>query len=219
MINIAIASTKLFYEKSLPILIPSLIDSGIKKNKIHVFISGFDIFKKYIKDEITYYELNHNSFEYSPLIEIVEKNIESKYWFLIHDTCKAGPNFKKLIYNIPNTNPDKISPKLWPSMSIGLYKYEYLLSVKDKIISIKNTDYSKESLLKWKNWGAPNEDYILWKTEPCPVLYGNGGWEIHKMENWYQTKTIRRTEYLPSIDLYKNKSNWGHLGYNMELNI
>lgn len=220
MIKIAIATNKNFYEKTLPIIISSLLESGIEKKDIHVFNSGFDDYKMEIIDEITYHFLNHNSYEYGPLIEICEKRIKSEYWFLIHDTCKVGLNFKKLLYNIPNKNTIKIALKSKPSMSIGLYNYNYLLSIEEKLLSIKNTDYSNEKMMYWKRWGATNEDFILWLTDPKPIIYNNiDYWTILNYDNWYDTNTIRRTEYYPSLDLYKNKSNWGQTGNNMVINI
>ena len=41
-IKIAIATNKNFYEKTLPIVINSLIMNGIDKNDIFVFNAGFD---------------------------------------------------------------------------------------------------------------------------------------------------------------------------------
>lgn len=209
MIKIAVASNIKFYKHTLPIVVPSLIERGIDKDDIHIFIAGFNEYRYVQEDGLHYHYLDHNSYEYSPLIEIVDKNLESKYWFLIHDTCKLGPKFKELLYNIPE-GATKLALKTKPAMSMGTYSYKYLLSVKEKIMSIKNTDYSEESMIRWKNWGVPNEDWILWMTEPAALIYNNDdSWRVTEYENWYNTNTIRRTEYYPSLDLYKNKSNWG----------
>jgi hypothetical protein len=87
-----------------------------------------------------------------------------------------------------------------------------LLSLKDKIMGIKNTNYSEQSMTYWKNWGVPNEDYIMWMTEPTPLIYNNNDkWVVIDNDNWFDTNTERRTEYFFSLDLYKNKSNWGQL--------
>jgi hypothetical protein len=221
MIKIAISTNKNFYKLSLPVIIPSLIDAGIESKDIFVFNSGFDKFEVEVIDNITHYYLDHNSYEYSPLIEICDKELSSEYWFLIHDTCKVGPRFKELLYNIPDNKPKKISLKSAPAMSIGLYSYTYLLTIKDKLLQIKNTDYSENSLRNWKNWGVHNEDYVLWKTPPNPLIYNNNhNWKIVDYNNWYNTNTIRRTEYYESLDLYKNKSNWGQTnGHIMILEI
>lgn len=213
MIKIAIATNKNFYELTLPVVIDSLLAVGIEKSDIHVFNAGFDEPRVDIVDDITHHFLNHNSYEYSPLIDIVENQIESEYWFLIHDTCKVGPDFKKLLYNIPPDKPEKIALKHFPAMSIGTYKYSYLLSVRDKLLGIKNTDYSFDSMQNWKKWGVPNEDYILWQTLPQPQVYpginGVSQYTVTDHENWYNTGTARRTEYYQPLDIYKNKSNWG----------
>ena len=211
MIKIAVASNIFFYEKTLPIIIPSLVDCGINKDDINIFIGGFDEYNYKHEDDLHFHYLNHNSYEYSPLIEIVDKQLESKYWFLVHDTCKFGSNFKELLYNIPE-NSNKLALKSKPAMSIGTYSYEYLLFLKDKIMAIKNTNYSEQSMTYWKNWGVPNEDYIMWMTEPTPLIYNNNDkWVVVDNDNWFDTNTERRTEYFFSLDLYKNKSNWGQL--------
>jgi hypothetical protein len=208
MINIAIATHKNFLDKTLPILIPSLIQSNIDPKSIYVFVSGCDSSDNKIIEDINYYYLNHNTFELSPLIEIVDKEIESEYWFLIHDTCKVGPKFKELLYSIPENKPDRISLKPWPSMSIGLYRYDYLLKNKDKLLSIKNTDHSPESTLKWKKWAVDNEDYILTYNGSNVMTYGNHPYITLDYKDWYGSDIKRRTEYYPQLDLYKKKSNW-----------
>jgi hypothetical protein len=220
MIKIAVATNKNFFEKSLQIIIPSLLKAGINPIDIHIFNAGYDEYDNEIREGIVYHYLKHNSYEYSPLIEIVEREIESEYWFLIHDTCKVGLQFKKLLYEIPNSKPVKMALRRKPAMSIGLYKYEYLLTVKEKLIGIKNTDYSKQSMMKWKLWGVPNEDYILLMQPPSPIIYNNdNSVSIVDYNNWFNTNTIRRTEYYPSLDIYKNKSNWGQTGNNMVIDI
>ena len=219
-IKIAIASNKNFQEKTIPIILKSLLDNDIKKDDIVVFIAGHDYTDEDTIDNIKYRYLDFNSFEYSPLIDIVENNLESEYWFLIHDTCKVGNTFKNLLYNIPYNKPQKIALKDSPSMSIGLYSYEYLKSVQNKLLDIKNKDYSNNSINFWKNWGVPNEDYILWKTLPSPEIYNNNlNWKVLDYKNWYGTDTTRRTEYYYSLDIYKNKSNWGQTFNNMVIDI
>ena len=210
-VKVAVASNIKFYRNSLGILLPSLIECGIKKEDIHVFIGGFDEYKFDNRKEISYHCINQNSYEYSPLIEICERELVSDYWFLIHDTCKVGPLFKHRLYAIPESLPDKIALKSTPSMSIGLYKYDYLLKNKKKLLKIKNKDFTEESMIKWKSWGVENEDYLLFQTLPKPEIYPSPGDEVIDWDenNWYNTQTNRKTEYFPSLDLYKNKSNWG----------
>jgi hypothetical protein len=221
-IKIAIATNIKFYEKTLPVILDSLKKSGISNDMIYIFNSGFNEDKENIVDGITYLQISHCEFEYSPLVEIVEKQISSDYWFLIHDTCTVGLNFKEKLYNnVLPEKPVKVALTKWPSMSVGLYSYDYLLSVKDSLLNIKNTDYSDESMKKWKFWGVSNEDFILWQHQPHPALpkYPH---EMQEMgyANWYGTDTLRKVEYFGGFDVYKNKSNWGQSsGYNMIIDL
>lgn len=208
-IKIAIGTNKGFFNKTLPIIIPSLLKAGIEPDDIHVFNGGFDTYTYQIIDGIHHHQVDHNSIDYTALIEICDKRIESDYWFFIHDTAKVGEKFKELLYNIPENKPEKIALKARPSMSIGTYRFDYLMSIRDKMIAIKNKNYTEEGLLHWKNWGVPNEDYILWQTDPQPAIYPNSDWKVVDYENWYGTGTPRRTEYYTALDLYKNKANWG----------
>jgi|688.fasta_scaffold116194_2 hypothetical protein len=209
-IKIGINTNKNFFKFSLPILIPSLIDAGILKDDIHIFNAGYKEYWYELIDGMHWHFLDHNSIDYNSMVTICEKKIEAEYWFLIHDTCKVGLKFKELLYNIPQEKPEKIALKSCPSMNIGTYKYTYLLSLKEQIMKVKNNNYSEESLNHWKQWGVPNEDYILWMHSPQPAIYnGNPNWIVIDYDNWYGSTTVRRTEYYPSLDLYKNKSNWG----------
>jgi hypothetical protein len=220
MIKIAIASNKKFYKLTLPVITKSLTDAGIAPEDIHIFIAGYDEYTFEVVNGLSYHRLNHNSYEYSPLIEIVDKQLESEYWFLIHDTCKVGPRFKELLYDIPSMESSKVALRSSPSMSIGLYSYKYLVTLKDTILTIKNTDYSEESMMNWKRWGVPNEDWILWLHQPAPSIYGGlTACEVVDYSNWYATGTTRRTEYYQVLDLYKNKSNWGQTGTDMVTNL
>jgi hypothetical protein len=212
-INICVNSTKSFSEKTIPVVVQSLLESGINSKNIFVIEGGYE--KRCIEEKDTYTHIftNHNSLEYTGLIDIVEYEMVSDYWFNIHDTCKVGKNFKDLLYNIPDNFPDKIALRSHPSMSIGTYKYEYLLKHKQRLLDIKNTDYSRESLQIWKQKGIEMEDYMLYKLQDSPTIKYNphisdSGWNIIQGEDWYNTNIKRRIEYHPTLDLYKSKSNW-----------
>lgn len=208
-IKIAIASSLGYYKKTLPILLPTLIESGVEKERIHIFISGSHKHNKEVIDGYQYYFVNYNSFEYTPLIYIVENNMENQYWFLLHDTCKVGKNFNKLLHNIPAHLPNTITLKKSPSMSIASYKYSFLKSQEKELLSIKNTDYSEASIQKWKKWGVPNEDFIP-RKDPTRAIYNNWSWHtVSGNDNWYGTKETRKVEYYNSLDLFKSKANWG----------
>ena len=155
-------------------------------------------------------EMTGNNFEISSLIEICEKKIWADYWFLIHDTCKVGPKFKQLLYNnIVNGYPTKVALTNKPSMSIGLYKYDYLLKIGDQLSALKNTDFSDENMQKVKEWAVINEDLVMWDTLPTPNLpIGDHTMRFLRMENWYGGESKRKIEHFNGFDIFKSKSNW-----------
>ena len=209
-IKIAISSNINYYKNTSKLLLDSLLECGIEKNDIKMFINAAPEQKKENIDGIEYFYINDCCVELAPLLEIARSNLFADYWFLIHDTCKVGKDFKKLLYNIPDDKPDTLSVRSFPSMNIGSYKYEYILNNKHKLEILKETNFSTNKLVQWKNWGVANEDYLLWRNQPNTVVYNNiHDIKIYNNDNWYGTSTDRRTEYFSSLDLYKNKSNWG----------
>lgn len=219
-IKIAIATNINFYKKTIPIIIDTLLASEIKKEDILVFNGGYNQREKKSEYGIETIFLDHNSFEYTPLIDIAENELDSDYWFLIHDTCKVGKQFKKNLYSALPKNPIKVALKKSPSMSIGLYKYEYIIKYKEKLLEIKNKDYTTQGLQRWKQWGIKAEDYLLWKHEPenTILFHPDNSFKKITQQNWYGEKTKRIVEYYHQLDLYKNKSNWHPKAW-MELNL
>jgi len=211
-IKVCVNSTKDFSEKTLPIIIPSLIEAGINPEDIFVFEGGHYERLVIKKDTYTLIQTDNNTIDFTALIDIVENKLESDYWFYIHDTCKVGPQFKKLLYNIPESLPDKIALTPIYSMNIGLYKYQYLMKHRDRLLKIKNKDYSREGIQKSKMWGIHYEDYILHGLQDStPNIYNldiSHKPVILNERNWYNTDVKRRTEYHANLDLYKSKSNF-----------
>jgi hypothetical protein len=207
-VKIAVGSHEKFYKKTLPIILPSLVKHGIKKTNIIVFIAGNEKSYQTYHSDIEFRFLDHNSFENSAFIDIIESDLSSPFWFFIHDTCKVGPRFKNSMLHVPEY-VEKVALRSWQSMSIGLYSNKFIFKYKEKLISIKNLNYEEKNLIKRKLWGIPNEDLILWLAEPEKTyLYNNYNKIIKDHTNWFGEKTKRFTEYHSNLDLYKNKSDW-----------
>jgi hypothetical protein len=212
-VKFCINSNVSFAKQTFPIITQSLINSGINPSDIFFIEGGNNVRSIEVIDNINYIKTAHNSFEYTSLIDIVEHSMVADYWVLIHDTCRVGEQFGKLVFNIPE-NCEKVALKDWPSMSIGAYKYSYLKNNEQRLMAIKNTDYSRDSIQQWKQWGVENEDYMLWKESStrCDIynqhLIPAEGFIIVNEPKWYDSNVIRRIEYYPQLDIYKNKSNW-----------
>ena len=214
-IKICVNSTKNYSEKTLPVIIPSLIESGIDPEDIFVFEGGHNQRSVLKKDTYTLIQTDNNTLDLTGLIDIVENELESDYWFYLHDTCKVGPKFKELLYNIPESLPDKIALIQHPSMNIGSYKYSCLMRHKDKLLKYKNYDYSEKKLKKLKEWCIYCEDLILHKSHQTGTyidtidFYNKERSDCIEIENqnWYQG-VKRIIEYYPQLDLYKSKANY-----------
>lgn len=209
-IKVAISSNINFYKNTFSLVTNSLIESGIESKDILFVVNAANEEKCVEKNGINQVFVNNCCIELAPLLFVVEKEIESDYWFLMHDTCKVGKNFKNLLHNIPNSKPDVLAVRPFPSMNIGSYKYDFLLRNKAKLKSIRESNFSSERISYWKNWGVNNEDCFSWKGNGKTVVYNSTEKrEIIENDNWFDTETTRRTEYYYSLDFYKNKSNWG----------
>lgn len=213
-IRFCISTCKKFAPHTIPVIIPSLLAAGIKQEEILIVNGGQLVRANTSYKGVPMLLTQQNSFEYTPLIEIVEHSMESPYWFLLHDTCIAGALFKALAYQPPVEVPEKVAMKQTPSMSIGLYRYDYLMAHKQRLMAIKNLDSSPKVLQQWKQWGVPNEDYMLWKLQdvPCHIYHldkhGPDEWNYQGHADPYGTGMQRRIEYFPQLHLAKAKSNW-----------
>jgi hypothetical protein len=207
--KIAISSVKKFSPYTLPIIIPSLLKAGIKESEIVIFEGGY-----YERDIGTYgsiihIRVAHNSFDYTALIDIVENELESDYWFLLHDTCKAGPNFGKLVRDLPEGDPDVVCMLGFDpgTMNICAYKYSYLLSKKQEILKLKNTDYEDLDSAKRKATEAENtlqEGYTLYHPELFVEDLNAGASSIYK-----DSGVNRNERYFKNLDLTKYQANFG----------
>jgi hypothetical protein len=212
-VRFCISTCNKFAAHTLPKIIPSLTCAGIGTNEILIINGGQKDWRIDHYGDVPMICTPQNSFEYTPLIEIVEHRLESPFWFLLHDTCIAGPAFKSLVYEPPE-GFEKVAMKYTPSMSIGLYSTAYLMHHQGRLMAIKNMDSSPAALQAWKQWGVPNEDYMLWKLQDVPTgLYhhdkhGPDEWNYQGHADVYGTGMERRIEYFPQLDLFKAKSNW-----------
>lgn len=217
-LKFAISSHKSFIEKTYPYIITSLIDSGINPKNIYLFIGGYDNYSTNTsEDGITVYYVPHNSFEFTALISIVELWEENNQifpidtnWFLLHDTCKAGTQFKlklqERFQTLPLSEPSHKAVKMYYrySMNIGMYSLPYLVEKRDELLSFKGKEGDTDQLLALKKKTVDREDILL---KGSPVLNTSKYMEFTPID-FYESNTPRKVEYYPDVDLYKIKSNW-----------
>jgi len=168
-------------------------------------INNYEITKN---KNLVYIKCNHNSIDFTGLITLLElKFNEIDYYFYMHDTCKVGNRFYKILNSIDLTNITTIKINKKCSMNIGIYSQKIINEFKDFLLSKKNT--SSDKLMEFKSINY-NEDYIFENDKSNKILDNFNLKKIkQKPVNYYNTGTMRIVEYYSNIDLYKIKANWG----------
>jgi len=202
-------------------LMESLKEIDNKEYEIIVVIGGYyDLIDYEIsKDEnITYIRANHNSIDFTGLIALLELYSENvnEYYMYLHDTCKVGNNFYKLLKSIDLTNVSSMKINKKFSMNIGIYSQKIINHNKKFLLGKKNKDENRCMEFKSVNNG---EDHIF-NTDPNKkVLNDYDGWIKTGPTDYYKTGTMRIVEYYPHLDLYKIKANWGQEKMVWTLNV
>ena len=186
-------------------ILSSLVDSGIDINDIYIFVGGYDSGYGYNKlsESINKYSAPHNSLDFTGLISVLEMNIESDYWFLLHDTLYVGPNFNKVVKEFDYENVDYVALTFDTSMNIGSYKWSYMQKRKNEILKYKNNN--NDDIQSFKRKLINEEDFFL---KPKKHYYCSLDRKTIPATDYYKNNTQRIVEYFPEIDLYKIKANW-----------
>lgn len=213
-IDYIISSNINFYEKTLPVLIPTLLNSGIDSSNIKIYVGGSE--KEYIDSYLNCYIkfVKHNSFDYTSFIEYINEDWSSDFVFSLHDTCKVENFFKEKVENF-DINLDICCPtKAHIGVcNFGMYKKDFLKKNYDEIKKLENCN-KKEAI--------SYEGFLLKYTNKID-FYPNDNYR--NMLNTYfvfDNTTFdginRKVEYFENIGLYKYKANWGLLN-KINLNV
>lgn len=223
-----VSSNKNYYKNTYLPLITSLIDSNIEVTDILMVVG--DCEENFVLENtlgINIVPVPYNSFDLTGLIYVAEnseKFLDSHY-FLLHDTCLVGPNFKKLAENIQLNEPIK-TLREGISMNIGMYSLQTLIENKSNLDKLKHYPKTKEDLQQVKNVFVVNED-IIFKTYQ-DYCYKNNyiGIDSDTMTiamlkdrfkkdvyqdyfNALENSTIQRQMgYSSLLDFYKFQANW-----------
>ena len=194
--KIVISSHIKSYQKTVPLLINSLTRNRFDSKKILVVIGGNET-----RSESTYLDcqtvfVDHNSFDHTGLIEILEGNHKSDYWFSSHDTCIAGPKFVDFLSNY-NPKKDYVSMTDMGWLNMGLFKNSYIERNKKYILSLKNCSKIRAILSERVFTRLEDYDYFI-KDHNCIRSLEN--------ENIYNDDKKRNVLYFKTLDFYKYQS-------------
>lgn len=192
------------YQITSKLLIDDFKRNNMNLEDIFFYVGGYNENSIEEIDGLKIRKVKHNSIDFTGAISIIEDNItEYTHFFLLHDTIKLGDNFYKLISKYNYDNAKLTSDDV--SMNMGLYSYEYLQNKKKEILNFKNTDYSPDSIQKFKKMNVNTEDFIFKDVKDS---LNKSPRKNSQPIDYYEKGVPRIIEYYEDIDFYKIKANW-----------
>lgn len=185
-----VSSNKDYFEKTFEPFIQSI--SKVNREKFVFIVNGSDkVYQEEVEGVKVKYVMD-NSFEYSPLIDLVNhpQEYDCDFVFLLQDTCSLGKNFFRKVENF-NPSFETIAVSSLEN-NFGWLKKDFLLSKKSFILSMKNCSKEKQLVNKGK----------LFKIAHAKTTFQTNHKVLSK-KDVYNDKIFRITEYYDGVDLYK----------------
>jgi len=194
--KIVISSHIKSYQKTATTFINSLTRNNLNTKNILLVVGGNEV-----RYESTFLNcqtifVDHNSFDHTGLIEILEGNHKSDYWFSSHDTCISGPKFINFLSSY-NPKKDYVSMTDMGWLNMGLFKHSYLERNKQYILSLKNCSKIRAILSERIFTRLEDYDFFI-KDHDCIRSLEN--------ENIYNDDKKRNVLYFKGLDFYKYQS-------------
>lgn len=203
-----ISSYLKYYESTYPILVDSLLKSGIQSSQIIFVVGGSHLEESHTTEEgVKIVFRKYNSFDLTGLIYIAENLHEYKNYnnyFLLHDTCKVLPHFKDK--SLQYSMSDIVKPLTSNiSMNIGMYSAQCLSEQLGMLSSIKFYPNTPKDLQDVKTFFVQNEDIIFNRYEHKAVY--NAKWKVLDEVGYYNRDNVRTVELFEDIGIIKIKAN------------
>lgn len=194
--KIVISSHIRSYQKISPLFIESLIRGGLSTEQILLVVGGNESRSKsnFVNCETIF--VDHNSYDHTGIIEVLEGNHKSDYWFSTHDTCIAGHGFVSFL-NKYKPKKDYVSMTDMGWLNMGLFKNSYLKRNKDYILTLKNCSKIRAILSERVFTRLEDFDYFIPDYECTRTL---------ENENIYKDDKKRNVLYFKGMDFYKYQS-------------
>ena len=194
--KIVISSHINSYQKIAPLFIESLLRGGLSPEKVLLVVGGNNSKSKssFLNCEAIF--VDHNSYDHTGLIEVIEGNHKSDYWFASHDTCIAGIDFINFLQKY-KPKKDYVSMTDMGWLNIGVCKNSYLDRNKDYILSLKNCSKIRAILSERVYTRLEEFDFFV-PDSNCIRMLEN--------ENIYKDNKKRNVLYYKGLDFYKYQS-------------
>lgn len=179
--------------RSIPVITNSLFRNGIHPDQIHITAGGFDTSQTMEINRVKIHCVTHNSYDHTALIDIVENNIPGWWWFVMHATSEAGPQFVDRILQ-KGFDCEHVAVLEFGWLNMGLMSRSFIEKNANYILNLKNCSKMQAILTEQMYWRmAKTRDYY---NEVTPSIYA-GHREV------YQDGIQRQILYLDGCDLYK----------------
>jgi hypothetical protein len=146
-IRLAVSTCGAYRHATLPILLPSLARAGFPPSEILVVVGDSE--RERVEDwgGIEARFVTHNSYDHNATVEIVEKDLPGDWWFLMHDTCRAGATFREKLHGF-GTPAEYVSLTHDGYLCMGLYARTFLQREKNFFLSLKNMNKMQAILVE-----------------------------------------------------------------------
>lgn len=206
-LNFAISSNIEYYKTTTQIIVPSILKLGYDTANIWMFIGDSD---SQLSPLPTQYNINSflvpvRAFEFTAAIAIIDHfDTEEKYWFMIHDTCYLGEEFRRKLETF-NLNDDLLPLNKEGQNNIGFCTTQHIKDQKDFLDKYRG--FSNNDLYALKKLIIREEGQFFVKADRhlgCRALL-----DFDSPDDTTFGTTGRKLEYWPCLDLYKIKNNFG----------
>lgn len=233
-IKFCIPTSEQRFKKIKHVLLPTLLKNDIHPDDIYCFFAQSSS-TSLVKDQdynVNIINIDYNSIDFNAFIGIVDMGLISDYWFYLHDTCYVEDYFYKRIQKIEDFKDYDVirATESGTCMNYGLYKNEFLYSIKNALLNYRNYDFSKDSLQRQKslavhhenglcyplkvkhflNMNEPNNTYDIsdlkfgsYSCEPVIFNYNNYG-----PRQYYTEDAYRILFFFKELGIYKRSANY-----------
>jgi hypothetical protein len=196
-LKIVISSYKTSYQNSGKKLIESLVQSNaFNSEQILLVVGGYDRREQFEYLNCKATKVNHNSYDHTGLIEVIEGEEQSKYWFSTHDTCIAGPNFLSSLLK-HKINKDFVAMTEMGWLIMGIFSQKFLNVNKPFILSLKNCSKIR-AILSERTFTRLGDYQFLTPNSKVHRSIEN--------QNIYEDNKKRNVLYFEELDFYKYQS-------------
>ena len=199
IINTYINQNKYIYDK----LINGLINNQIDPKNIYLVIGGSPEEKTETINSVNYHYVKHNSFDHTGLINIIDKELQSDFWFVMHDTCSVGTNFYAKLLKKSFLDHNPLLEEGW--LNMGVFSNKFIYDNKKYILSLRNCD-KMQAILSEKMYP---------RLAPSFHLNSKSDYDLQSTFDVYGDGVERSVVYFPEVDLYKYQTYY----HNSEISI